>query len=200
MATLDIKLHMAVTAVIKEGNRTLATKVSSLEDSALMKGSILKGRQLVWLVHDWFKLNADMKPLYGLQEITDLKWYGDERIFEFLEFWRQVVENNAIELTTKALSVILVEKMSPSKALAQDVAYWRWLDDGNEQKSYEYLIKSKQRHLDREQMEKNSHGRRAALQASRLRNPNLGTTSGAPGSGKLPCWHHHVKGACLFGD
>ena len=60
--TLDIKLLMAVTAVIKEGNRTFATKVSSLEDSALAKGAILKGRQLVWLVHDWFKLNPDMKP------------------------------------------------------------------------------------------------------------------------------------------
>ena len=100
-ATLDIKLHMAVTAVIKEGNRTLATKVSSLEDAALTKGTILKGRQLVWLVHDSFKLNPDMKPVYGLQEITDLKWFGDERVFDFLELWRQIVENNTIELSRR---------------------------------------------------------------------------------------------------
>ena len=88
-----------------------------------------------------------------------------ERIFEFLELWRQIVENNAVELTITAPSVILVEKMSPSKAFAQDAAYWRRLDDGSEQKSYEYLINSIQKHLSREHMEKNS---RAALQAGRL--------------------------------
>jgi hypothetical protein len=71
-ATLDIKLYAAVLAVIKDGNRTLATKVSSLEEAEISKGGILKGRQLVFLVHDWFKLNPDMKPLYGLHEITDL--------------------------------------------------------------------------------------------------------------------------------
>jgi hypothetical protein len=56
----------------------------------------MKGRQLVFLVHDWFRLNPDMKRLFGLQEITDLKWFGDERIFEFLELWRQVVGNDSI--------------------------------------------------------------------------------------------------------
>ena len=86
-ATLDIKLYMAVLAVIRDGNRTLATKVAILEDAASSKNLVMKGRQLVFLVHDWFRLNPDMKPSFGLQEITDLKWFGDERIFEFLELW-----------------------------------------------------------------------------------------------------------------
>ena len=91
---------------------------------------------MVFLVHDWFKLNPDMKPLYGLHEITDLKWFGDERIFDFLELWRQIVSSNSIEFTSKQLSIILVEKMAPSKVLAQDVAYWKRLEDGNDQKTY----------------------------------------------------------------
>ena len=91
--------------------------------------------------------------------------------------------------------------MAPSKVLAQDVAYWKRLEDGSDQKSYEYLINSTQRHLDRKQMEKNSSGRRAALQAGRLLTPSLSTASGAAGSGgKPPCWHFHVKGSCRFGD
>ena len=81
-------------AVIRDGNRTLATKVAGLEDAVLMKGNVLKGRQLAFLIHDWLKLNPDMKPLYGVHEITDHKWFGDERIFDFLELWRQIVDSN----------------------------------------------------------------------------------------------------------
>ena len=39
-----------------------------------MKGAILKGRPLVWLIHNWFRLNPDM-------------------------IGRQTVESNTIELT-----------------------------------------------------------------------------------------------------
>ena len=38
-ATLDIKLYAAVLAVIRDGNRTLATKVIGLEDAARSKGA-----------------------------------------------------------------------------------------------------------------------------------------------------------------
>ena len=102
-----------------------------------------------------------MKPLYGLHEISDLKRFGDERIFDFFELCRQIVGSNSIELTSKQLAVILVEKMAPSKVLAQDVAYWRRLEEGNDQKTYEYLVNAMQRYFDRDQMEKNNSGRRA---------------------------------------
>ena len=69
----------------------MATKLASLEGAALDKGTILKGRQVVWLIHDWFRLNPDMKPLYGLQEFTDLRWLSDDNIFEFLVLWRRIV-------------------------------------------------------------------------------------------------------------
>ena len=49
-ATLDIKLRLAIMAIVKEVNRTLATKLASLEDIAFTKGTILKGRQLVWRI------------------------------------------------------------------------------------------------------------------------------------------------------
>ena len=94
---LDIKLHSELTAIIKEGNRELATELASLEEAALGKGSILKGRQLAWLIHDGFRLNPDMKPLCALQAITDLNWLGDVKIFETLELWKQVVEDNTIQ-------------------------------------------------------------------------------------------------------
>ena len=83
------------------GNRTLATKLASLGGAALDKGTILRGGQLVWLIHDWFRLNPDVKSVYGTTEITDLKWLSDEKIFAFLAVWRQSVEHNATQLRHK---------------------------------------------------------------------------------------------------
>ena len=56
-ATLDIKLHAALTAVVKEGCRTLAAKLSSMEDAVMTKGAFVRGWHIVWLIHDWFRLN-----------------------------------------------------------------------------------------------------------------------------------------------
>jgi len=65
---------MDASAVIKEGNRAFTSKTSSLEDSALTKGSILEGAatSVRDSVHDWFNLKADMNHFMAL---TDLKWY-----------------------------------------------------------------------------------------------------------------------------
>ena len=132
----------------------------------MTKGMIVMGRLVLWLIHDWFRLNPDMKPLFGLQAITDLQWYGDAKIFGFMDMWDKIVNNNTITLNHKQLAALLMEKMEQgqTKALGQDVAYWRRLPEGNEQKSYEYLLNAMQSYLDRTQMERNNQLQRATMQ------------------------------------
>ena len=189
-ATLDLKLHCALTQCIREGNKTLAAKLASSEDTAMNGGKILKGRQLGWLIHDWFRLNPDLKPLYGLQEIADIQWFGDDKIFEFLDLWKQVVGNNTITMSENQLAEILVGKMKgKTKVLAEDVAYWLRLPAGNEQRTHEYLLNAMQAHLDRTQMEKNNSTRRVLVQGGKI--PGLGAP--AP-TGKRPCYFHNHGG------
>ena len=69
---------MGITQAVKDGNKALAAKLFSMEDGAMMRGAIIKGKQM-WL-------NPDMKPLRGLQEARGTKWLGDEKI-ELLELW-----------------------------------------------------------------------------------------------------------------
>ena len=199
-ATLDLKLHCALTQCVRDGNRTLAAKLASMEDEAMTKGMILKGRQLGWLIHDWFRLNPDLKPLYGLQEIADLQWFGDDKIFEFLELWKNIIGNNTITLTERMLAETLVGKMKgKTKVLAEDVAYWHRLPAGNEQKTHEYLINAMQSHLDRQQMELNNAGRRNVILGGRA-----GLGAPTP-SDKKPCYYHNHGGCqnsadkCKFG-
>ena len=170
----------------------------------MSRGTVLRGRQLGWLVHNWFRLNPDMKQLYSIQDISDIKWMGDDKIFEFLELWKQIVANNAVQLTHKQLATILVQKLPvKSSAIGQDVAYWNRLPEDDPQKSYEYLINSMERHLDRVQMDKNQEARRAALQRG-LGTQALGVNPASGGGGgggapKRPCYFFN-HGGCKNAD
>ena len=110
-----------------------------------------------------------------------------------------------LSLRPKQLATILVKKMPlKSSAVGQDVAYWNRLPEGDAQKTYEYLINSMERHLDRVQMDENQEARKAALQRG-LGLSALGVDAGARGgcgSGgggggdakKLPCYFHNHGG------
>ena len=199
-ATLDIKLHCAMTQVIKDGCRTLAAKLSTLEDEAMAKGMLLKGRQLVWLVHDWFRLNPEMQQVYGLQAITDLEWYGDNNISAFVDMWKLVTTNNSIVLTEPQKAELLVQKMAPSKVLAQDIAYWRRLPHGNEQRTHDYLITSMLRYLDRTHMDKNVEAQRRLVAPPGGKAPTAAATGGdSAAGGKRPCYFFN-HGSCKNTD
>ena len=103
----------------------------------------------------------------------------------------------------KSLAVILIDKIPEnSKAIGQDIAYWKRLPEGNDQKTYEYLINAMERYLDRTQMEANQEMRRAAMIRGR------GVVSGGVAGGgastsagpiKKPCYFYN-HGGCKNGN
>ena len=132
-----------------------------------------------------------------------------------MELWKQTVENNTIQLTHNQLKEILIAKMESSKVLAQDIAYWRRLPEGNDQRTYEYLVNAMQSHLDRTQMTKNQETRRAIIQRGILGGqvlgvdgkqtpPASGRRAGRQGGGnnggeKKPCYFFN-HGGCKFNE
>ena len=124
-AMLDIKLYTALKAIIRESCKILLQKVEAKEQEMMPQMRTMKGRQLGWMIHDWFRVNPDMKPLYGLDEISSLKWMGDDHIFEFLTRWKDVTTNNALGLDRKQLATTLEGKIPvTSKAVGQDIIYY----------------------------------------------------------------------------
>ena len=157
------------------------------------------------MIHNRFRFIPDMKPLYGLQDYADIQWLGDDKIFEFLELWKQIVTANTIQLTPKQLATILEAKIpANSRAVGQDLAYYKRLPEDHEQKTYDYLINALERHIDRQQMETNQGLRRAALTRGRGLSIGLGAARGGgagtpAGSGKKPCYFFN-HGGCKHKD
>ena len=50
---------------------------------ACKQNKAITGRQIVWMIHDYFKTQGHMKVVYGYQHLIALRWYGDNHIAYF---------------------------------------------------------------------------------------------------------------------
>ena len=45
------------------------------------------------MIYEYFKTEEHMSQVYGFNDITDLMWYGDNRMFEFLAQWEIMLDH-----------------------------------------------------------------------------------------------------------
>ena len=120
--TLDQRLAFALVATIKAECQILATKLQTLDEKALLQGKLLKGRQLVWLIFDNFRLNTDMSMVYDIEDITQLQYSGDAKIHSFYRLWFMMTEECEVKLPERKLRNILLKKLEKSNKLEEYVA------------------------------------------------------------------------------
>ena len=184
--TLDQKLAVALLAIIKADCQILSLKVQTLEEEAIMQGKLLKGRQLAWLIFDYFRLNADMTMLYNLEDIVGLSYPGDNRIHEFYRLWMMMVKECEVQLPERTLRHMLVTKLEKSKKLEPDIAYFHRLPDSDPQKTYQYLLHCMERQMSREGEDKNRIDRKDLIRSANGtgRQAALPAKGAAKGNGK----------------
>ena len=172
---------------IKSDCTILTTKIATLDEKALMQGKLLKGRQLVWLIFDHFRLNADMKLVYDIEDITALEYPGDAQIHSFWRLWFMMVAECETTLGEKALRNILYRQLKKSTELVQDLAYYDRQPEGHEHKMYQYLIKIMERMMERRQEEKNQDDWKKGINKAGNQNA-LAAAGGKRGKGPTSGW------------
>ena len=136
--TLDGKLFTALRATIISDCVILTTKLQTVEEEAYNRHTFVTGRQLVFLIFAHFRLNADMKLLYDVEDITSLEWMGDHKIHSFYRLWFMMTRECEAVLPERTLRNMLARKLSKSTKLKEDIAYYDRLPEFNEQKTYAY--------------------------------------------------------------
>ena len=66
-------------------NITLAT------EAAAKVGEMLKGRQKLKLVYNWFKINEKAGSLYDIADLMSVKFSGDAKLEQFISNWNNVL-------------------------------------------------------------------------------------------------------------
>ena len=153
--SLDLKLSISLSVMLKEVNNEVTSSTAQKEHAASMKGRMLKGRQIAWLILTFFKRNPKMGVIYSVTDLAKLDWMGDKQIYKFLMMWRLMLDQMNTTLPESELTEILLQKVEKSIVLKEDVAHFYRMDDGDPSKNTNYLIRSMENHLDRERYRAN---------------------------------------------
>eukprot|EP00972_Heterocapsa_arctica_P098210 14493829-Heterocapsa_arctica.AAC.1 len=106
-----------------------------------LTGRMIMGRQIAYMIYAHLQTNPNMDFSYGISDLTELKWHGDQSIPSFLYLWRQIVTRMKIRLPTEMLMETLHSKMEGSKLMENDLAHFNRQDEGHPDRSNEYLLK-----------------------------------------------------------
>ena len=71
-------------ALLKSLPPDLHQRIRRKEDEAWQNDTTITGLQVAWMIYDYFKTEDHMSQVYGLNDLTDLTWYGDNRMLDFL--------------------------------------------------------------------------------------------------------------------
>ena len=80
----DLQLAIQAEKVINKSSETVKYQLELKKTAIRQKENrILKGREMIWLVVDHFKMNASLKVLYTFQDLLEHRWLGDDKLEEY---------------------------------------------------------------------------------------------------------------------
>ena len=154
---MDLKLSTVLTGVIRNATaaRTLYDDLMVREASVSMNGSMLKGRQIMFMILEFFKTNRQMQFMYTIEDLAKLEWLGDRDLHTFRHRWSLITEGLSDNLSEETLATVLAKKLEQSQDLKEDIAYYYRCTDDHGDHSYTYLRSAMDRRLARKQQKKN---------------------------------------------
>ena len=189
-ATLDAKLLSALTNII---TGDFARKVDTFKETEATAGRIVRGRQVLFMLHDHFSTNIKHGATYALQDLFSVQLRG-ENLKSFISNWDQVLAGIVQTPDESVLETLFYKQVKNCKAIQHDMNEYHRADEGTEKRNYSFLVSAVRRHLDRERLEANRD--RVAKGLSGSGRPSAPAVEGKTGfipKGYCVAWN---KGGC----
>jgi hypothetical protein len=149
--TLDIKLSSALT-LIASGD--LGLRISLAVDRQKQQGRVLKGRQIIWLVHDHHKLDDERGAMYDYADLQAIKFKGDNNLERFMNTWEMVLQGMTEPPPPRFIEITFFDQLKGSKALETEIGIYERASKPSYYRSYEFLVESVRRFIARRRQDK----------------------------------------------
>ena len=137
------------------------------------------------MIYDYLKTEDHMSQVYGLNDLTDLTWYGDNLMIDFLQQWDFILDHLEGDVLStlhangeKTLRDLLCRQVEKSAAMAEDVAHYRRVGKSHQDHSYRFLRDMIERSVDNSHQRKIVEERRSAIRSGR--NPLIESANATP--------------------
>ena len=193
--SIDLKLKAAL-AKIAHGD--LGRQLTQATEDEAKRGRPLKGRQALLLIYRYFEINEEAGVIYSITDLMAVRWLGDEKIETFLNSWIAVLSGMREEPPLRVKEELFLEQMRKSQVLREEVAHYDRVEKGDPDKTYDFLVKSIRKFLERKRHRQNRQDMVKALSGGQVR-PGAAASSGpSPDKSQTPC-SFFQKGTCKKG-
>ena len=150
-ATLDAKIHSAITNVL-EGD--FARQMDTFKEREGHEGRYVRGRQILWRLDGYLATNALHGSVYDMEDLLNVVMVNDNLV-QFIRNWDTVLSGIKKTPSDDVLESLFHRQVKKNKALAHDVAIYERAIDGSPEKTFEFLYKAANRHINAKRLEKN---------------------------------------------
>ncbi len=132
-ATLDAKLSSALTSVAPSD---FLRQAQAKKAEALTTGTMVTGRQILWLIDQHFKMTESDRSIYDTEHIFAVALRGDN-LQVFVSMWDNVLVSLGTE-NRPAPNILetFVRQLRRSKRMEADMAYYDRLPAGHADRTY----------------------------------------------------------------
>ena len=149
--TLDAKIHSAITNVL-EGD--FARQMDTFKEREGHEGRYVRGRQILWKLDGYLATNALHGSVYDMEDLLNVVMVNDNLV-QFIRNWDTVLSGIKKTPSDDVLESLFHRQIKKNKALAHDVAIYERAVDGTPEKTFEFLYKAANRHINAKRLEKN---------------------------------------------
>jgi hypothetical protein len=191
--TLDAKLSAALMLICKgELGRKITLRTE--EEAKAMK--LIRGRQILWMVYEEYRINEEAGSLNDITDLMKVKMGRDQskvdQLARFLLNWETVLAGIKDPPPDHQLQVMLYDQIRHVPSISSDIAMYDRAEPGDVERSYQFLIKSIQRVLQRTKRERNRKDIEKSL--DHMSNGSINALKGTKGKPPKPKGGRKGKG------
>ena len=154
-----------VHAVVKIVHGDLGREVNAVVDRCHKQNKVPSGRGLLLMIYKDHATNEAAGAMYDITDLAKIKWLGDDKMRTFQNNIDTVLAGCRKTIDEDTLRSFYLDEISKSAKLKPDVAHFRRLPNGHEDKNYNFLKSALLRQLELEREASNRLAQERALGA-----------------------------------
>ena len=99
---------------------------------------MLRGRQALWMVYEYYRVNAEAGALFDLSDLLNVK-LRDDALETFMANWEYVLVGMAVEPSEDTLKVFFLDNLRRCPVMREEINHYDRARVGDPDKCYAYL-------------------------------------------------------------
>ena len=137
---------------------TLGRKINSASGNASNVNKVLKGWQILHIVHGNFKTDEAYRHIHNFLDVIHLKMKDPKNVNQLrpsMDNWNHVLDGMTARPDTQALQILFYDRIHEILSLSQEIGIYDRAAEGSTEKTYEWFTGQVERLLKRRAQDAN---------------------------------------------